>query len=59
MDSYHQGNDDYNTHGYQEQRTSDAEYNKRYVSHMVSNTHDAEYVLWPNGKLKSHKFKKV
>ena len=53
MDSFHQGIDDYNTHGYQKQRQSDAEYNKRFVSHMVSNTHDAKYLLWPDGKLKT------
>ena len=54
VDSFHQGIDDYNTHGYQKQRQSDAEYNKRFVRGRISNTHDAKYLLWPDGKLKTH-----
>ena len=53
VDSFHQGVDDYNTHGYKKQARSDAEFNKQFVSYFVTNTHNAKYLLWPDGKLKS------
>lgn len=53
VDSFHQGVDDYNTHGNNRQRQSDAEYNKRFVRGRISSTHNATYLLWPDGKLKT------
>lgn len=55
VDSFHQGVDDYNTHGNNRQRQSDAEYNKRFTKgEKISSTHNATYLLWPDGKLKIH-----
>ena len=55
VDSFHQGVDNYNTHGYKKQRQSDAEYNKRFTKgEKISSTHNATYLLWPDGKLKTH-----
>lgn len=53
VDNFHQGTDNYNTHGYKRQHRSDAEYNRRFVGGRISNTYDAKYVLWPDGKLKT------
>ena len=54
VDSFHQGVDDYNTHGYKKQAKSDAEFNKRFTKwRKISSTHNAKYLLWPDGKLKT------
>lgn len=54
MDNFHQGTDFFKTHGLEKQEEGDALFNKPFVSYFVTNTHHSKYVLWPDGKLKTH-----